>query len=174
MKNFNWERFEHLRGLLIPDRPEPVEQAERIVKVLRDVVLPAKAGLCLVVLYYLFYSGWLADDQTARSVAMDTLKRFFLVYVLCNFVGGILFACWRRLPTGLIQWLAFILGLLDGLFMAGITVVTGGFTSVAFWVFPGLIFLNAVSIPLATPQIVLNLLLGLFYAGAVVVTPYIG
>ena len=30
------------------------------------------------------------------------------------------------------------------------------------------------SIPLATPQIVLNLLLGLFYAGAVVVTPYIG
>ena len=136
MNIFNWERVEKLRWLLVTDRPEPVEQAERIARMLRDVVLPSKAVLCVVVLYYLFYSGWLADEQTTRSVALETLKKYFQIYLLCNFVGGILLVCWRRLPPGLIQWLAFILGLLDGVFMAGITVVTGGFASIAFWMFP--------------------------------------
>jgi nitrogen-specific signal transduction histidine kinase len=174
MKHFNLEKFENLRGLLVPEQPEPLEQAERIVKVLRDIVLPAKAGLCLVVLYYLFYSGWLAEEQPTQSVTLDTLKNYFEIYLLANFVGAVLLFSWRRLPPGLPQWLAFILGLLDGIFMAGIAVVTGGFTSNAFWVFPGLIMLNALSIPLATPQIVLNLLLSVFYAAAVLFTPSIG
>jgi signal transduction histidine kinase len=51
------------------------------------------------------------------------------------------------------------------------TIVTGGFISTVFWVFPGLIVLNALSIPLAMPQMVLNLLLSLFYLAAVLLTP---
>jgi len=168
----NWSRIKAWRGLLATGQPEPAQQAERIARMLRDVVLPAKAGLSLVVLYYLFSSGWY-DEQTAR-LALDTLKKFFLIYLLCNFVGAILLVSWRRLPPGLIQWLAFTLGLLDGLFMAGLTMVTGGFASDVFLVFPGLVLLNALTIPLATPQIVLNLLLSLFYTGAVLLTPEIG
>jgi signal transduction histidine kinase len=84
-----------------------------------------------------------------------------------------LFALWRRLPPGLFQWLAFTLGLLDGLFIAGIAMITGGFESIVFWVFPGLIVLNAMSIPLATPQIVLNLLLSVFYLVAGVWSPFL-
>jgi signal transduction histidine kinase len=178
MKIFDSERIRNLFGLLATGRPEPVQQAERIVKMLRDVVLPAKAGVCLVVLYYLFYSGWLSNEQTngqtMPSVALDTLKDYFLIYLLCNFVGAILFVSWRRLPPGTIQWLAFILGLLDGVFMGGMTIATGGFASIAFWVFPGLIVLNALTIPLAMPQIALNLLLSAFYLGAVLLTPQIG
>jgi hypothetical protein len=86
----------------------------------------------------------------------------------------VLFVSWRRLPPGLFQWLAFTMGLLDGLFMAGMTMVTGGFDSIAFWVFPALIVLNALSIRLAMPQIVLNLLLSAFYLGAVLLTPHLG
>jgi signal transduction histidine kinase len=172
MKIFERERLTKLRGLLATGQPEPRQQAERIVRVQRDVVLPSKAGLSLVVIYYLFYSGW-NEEQTAL-LALDTLKKFFLIYLMCNFVGAILLGSWRRLPTGLVQWVAFTLGLLDGLFMAGITSATGGFASIAFLVFPGLIVLNALSIPLATPQIVLNLLLSAFYLSAVLVTPYIG
>ena len=168
---FGWERwFSRWRGLLATDRPEPAQQAGRIVKVLRDVVLPAKVGLCLVVLYY-FFSGSQASELTARSVAVDTLKKYTVVYLLCNFIGAIFLVMWQRLPPGLVQWLAFTMGLLDGLFMAGVTIFTGGFSSIAFWVFPGLIVLNALSIPLAMPQIVLNLLLSIFYMGAVLLTP---
>jgi signal transduction histidine kinase len=170
--NLDWERLKTLRGLLATGQPEPAQHAERIVRMLRDVVLPSKVGVSLVVLYYLFSSGWY-DEQTAR-LALDTLKKFFLIYLLCNFVGAILLVSWRRLPPELVQWLAFTLGLLDGLFMAGLIIVTGGFVSEVFLVFPGLVVLNALTIPLATPQIVLNLMLSLFYTGAVVLTPSIG
>ena len=64
--------------------------------------------------------------------------------------------------------------MLDGLFITGLTIVTGGFDSIVFWVFPCLIVLNALSIPLAVPQIVLNLLLSLFYLSAGLTVPGIG
>jgi signal transduction histidine kinase len=172
----NWIDLDRLKGLpklLAMDRPEPTQQAERIVAMQRDVVLPSKAGVLLVVLYYLFYSGWLYDAPTTRSVVQETLKSYFLIYVLCNFLGAMFFYFWRRFPPGLFQWLAFAMGLLDGLFVAGMAIVTGGFESIMFWVFPGLIVLNALSIPLAVPQIVLNLLLSLFFLGAGLLTPQI-
>ena len=174
MKFIDWERLKGLRRLLATDRPEPTQQAERIVAMQRNVVLPSKAGVILVVLYYLFYSGWFYEAPTTRSVVQDTLKNYFLVYVLCNLLGAMFFSFWRRLPPGLFQWLAFTMGLLDGLFMAGMTIVTGGFDSIVFWVFPCLIVLTALSIPLAVPQIFLNLLLSLFYLGAGLMAPHIG
>jgi signal transduction histidine kinase len=170
MKIFDWERVRKLRGLLATDRPEPAQQAERIVAMQRDVVLPSKAGVCLVVLGYLFFSGWLEEPST-HAVVLETLKHFFEVYLVCTVLGALFFISWRRLPAGVFQWLAFTLGLLDGLFMAGMIIVTSGFESIAFWVFPALVVLNALSIPLAMPQIVLNLLLSVFYMVAVAVTP---
>src|ERR1035437_1670815 len=170
MKIFDWERIKKLRWLLVTDPPEPTQQAERIVAMQRDVVFPSKAGVFLVVLYSLFSSGWFEGPST-RAVVQDTFKVYFLVYLLCNFVCAICFISWRRVPPGLFQWLAFTLGLLDGLFMAGMTIITGGFDSIVFWVFPALIVLNALIIPLAMPQIVLNLLLSVFYLAAVLLTP---
>jgi signal transduction histidine kinase len=165
-----WVRLKRLLGLLATDRPEPVEQARRILTVQRDVILPAKAGVCLVVLGYLLFSGW-REDPSTRSVVLESLRYFFEFYLGCTIFGAMLFVAWRRLPVELFQWLAFVLGLLDGLFMAGLVVVTGGPSSIAFWVFPPLIILNALSIPLAMPQIVLNLLLSVFYMAAVLLTP---
>jgi signal transduction histidine kinase len=81
-------------------------------------------------------------------------------------VASVVLLLWRRFPPGIFQWLVFALGLLDGLFAAELTVLTGGFDSTVYWMFPGLIVLNAISIPLATPQIALNLLLSIFYLGA--------
>ena len=52
----------------------------------------------------------------------------------------------------------------------GLVIVTG-VNSIAFFMFPVLIILNALSIPLAMPQIVLNLFLSAFYLLAVMFTP---
>ena len=170
MKIFDWERLKKLRWLLATDRPEPAQQAERIVVVQRDVVLPAKAGVGLVVLGYLLYYGWL-EEQSTRLVVLETIKHYSEVYLGCTLAGAFFFISWRKFPPGLFQWLAFTLGLLDGLFLAGMVILTGGFDSIVFWVFPALIVLNALSIPLTMPQFVLNLLLSVFYLVAVVSTP---
>ena len=167
MKFIEWEQIKGLRQMFTLARREPSQQAARIVAMQLHIVFPAKAGVIAVVLYYLFTTGGLNDAQmTPHKVALKFLENFFYIYILCNAVAAMLFAGWRRFPPGLCQWLVFTLGLLDGLFMAGLVFLTGGFASIAFWVFPGLIVLDALSIPLAMPQIVLNLALSLFYASA--------
>jgi len=166
MKPLDWQTFKGLPKLLATPPAEPPQQAERIVAVQLHIVLPAKVGLIAVALYYLFYSGWVTEELTIRWVVQQALQRFFLIYVACNAVSSVVLLLWRRFPPGIFQWLVFALGLLDGLFAAELTVLTGGFDSAAYWMFPGLIVLNAISIPLATPQIALNLLLSIFYLGA--------
>ena len=166
MKNLDWQTFKGLPQLLVTSPAEPPQQAERIVAVQLHIVLPVKVGVIAVVLYYLFYAGWLTEEQTTRWVVEQTLQRFFLIYVVCNAVAGVVLLLWRRFPPGIFQWLVFALGLLDGLLAAELAFLTGGFDSTVYWMFPGLIVLNAISIPLATPQIALNLLLSIFYLSA--------
>src|SRR6185295_1221140 len=157
---------EWLSGLLATPQPEPAEQARRIVAMQRQIVLPAKAGIIAVVLAYVFTSDWRYESPNTYDVALDFLRGCFVIYSICNIALGCFFFFWRRVPPGLFQWLVFILGLLDGLFVAGLVFITDGFDSIAYWIFPALIVLNAISIPLATPQIVLNLLMGIFYLSA--------
>ena len=166
MKYLDWQTFKGLPKLLATSPAEPPQQAERIVAVQLHIVLPVKVGVIAVVLYYLFYAGWLTEEQTTRWVVEQTLQRFFLIYIVCNAVAGVVLLLWRRFPPGIFLWLVFALGLLDGLFAAELTFLTDGFDSTVYWMFPGLIVLNAISIPLAIPQIALNLLLSIFYLSA--------
>jgi signal transduction histidine kinase len=159
-----------VKGLLT-FRPEPEQQAQRIVNMQLRIVLPAKAGIIAVILAYVFTSGWSVEAPSARDVALDYLRKYFLIYTACNVGIGAIFIYWRHFPPRLFQWLVFVLGLLDGLFVSGLVIITDGFASIAFWLFPVLIVLNAISIPLATPQIVLNLLLGFFYLGGGLLYP---
>lgn len=165
MKSSPWHWLKAFPGLLAPPRPEPLRQAELIVAVQRRIVLPVKVGVLAVVYYFMASSVWLNGIPGNEEVVLQTLRGFFPVYIACNAVAGVIFFLWKRFPPELFQWLVFVLGLLDGLFVAGLMFITGP-ASVAFWLFPILIVLNAISIPLAMPQIVLNLLLSGFYAGA--------
>lgn len=134
-----------------------------------NVVLPAKAGVLAVILYYLFSSGSLQDKESLHSIALDFLHGFYFVYVGCNIAAAAVFILHRRFPAALFRWVVFLSGLFDGLFVASLVFITDGFGSIAYWIFPGLIVLNAVSIPVAVPQLVLNLLLGVFYLTAGIV-----
>jgi signal transduction histidine kinase len=166
MKLLDWQTFRGLPKLLATSPAEPPQQAERLVAVQLNIVLPVKVGVIAVALYYLFYAGVVSEELTTRWVVQETLQRFFQIYVGCNAVAAGVLLFWRRFPPVIFQWLVFLLGLLDGLFVAELTILTGGFESSTYWLFTGLIVMNAISIPLATPQIALNLLLSLFYLSA--------
>ncbi len=155
-----------VEGAVADLRPEPVEQAERIAAMQLHIVLPAKAGLIAVVLYFQLSSAAALPAQSIYSLMLEILRWIFVVYVASNCMAGGIFYSWRRFPPAIFQWLVFTLGILDGLFVAGLVFLTDGFESMAYWIFPGLIVLNAISVPLATPQIVLNLLFSVFYISA--------
>jgi signal transduction histidine kinase len=169
-----WQWLKTFPGLLATPRPEPARQAERIVAVQRRFVLPVRIGVLAVTLYFVFSSDWFNGPPNTRTVVLETLRSFFLAYIICNIIAAVFFFSWKRFPPELFQWLAFVLGLLDGLFVAGLVLLTDGLNSIAFWIFPILIVLNAISIPLAMPQIVLNLLLSVFYIGASVLYADLG
>src|SRR4029077_8451030 len=111
------------------------------------VVLPAKAGIIGVILLYVFSTGWTQEAASEHDIALDFLRRYFLVYSACNAAIAPFFIFWKRFPSGLFQWLVFTLGLLDGLFVSGLVLITDGFQSIAYWLFPVLIVFNAISIP---------------------------
>jgi signal transduction histidine kinase len=166
MKSLDWQRIFGLRKIFSIAKLEPAEQAERIVRIQRNIVQPTRLGIVSVVVYFMFYSGWFYEPVSVRSVVQDTLKGYFLSYVAVNVVVAVVMGFWQRIPPGYFQWVSFTLGLLDVILAAGLVIVTGGFESIMFWVFPWLIVLNAFSIPLATPQIVLNFLLSFFFVCA--------
>ncbi len=171
MNPIRWHKPKWLPRLLSLPVPEPSQQAALILGIQRNIVLPVKVAFTAVVLYYLFYSHWL--DLPTREVALEFLQSFFIFYIIFNAIAAVLLVL-KQFPHRLVPWVVFTVGLVDGLLLAGLTMETGGFGSNFFWVFPGLILLNALSIPLAAPQIVLNLSLCAFFLAAGVLNISLG
>lgn len=144
--------------LLISPGLEPAQQAARIQAFEKDIVLPIKALVALILFYYFFLSQWL-DRPPAhlREVAFQMIRWGFLTYVGINIIQAAILLRVRRISLPLMQWMIYTTGLLDGVIFAALTFVTGGFDSFVFWMFPALILRNALSVPNAAPQIVLNL-----------------
>lgn len=166
-----WQWMRRLPRLLEAPPREPAQHGRRILTLQRDIVLPAKFVIIAVVFHYLYQSAWVDEAANIYGVVLETLRDFFGFYILLNLLVEVSFLVIRHFPLGAVQWVVFVLGLVDGVFLAGLTLLTGGFDSVLYWVFPGLIVLNAVCIPLATPQIMLNLMLSVFFLLAGVLEP---
>lgn len=161
-----WQWLKRLPAVVAPLRPEPGDHAQAVLKLQRNIILPARLLVVSMVLYHLYTSPWLAAVVDNYGVVFETVEKTFTGYAFFVLGVTVLFYVVRRPPAGSVQWLVFAVGLADGVFLGGLTILTGGFESILYWVFPALIILNAVSIPLATPQIVLNLVLGIFFLGA--------
>jgi signal transduction histidine kinase len=157
------QALKKLAGLVVSPGIEPAVQAARIHAFQRDVILPIKALLIVALVYYFYFSNWIDQPRLNREFALKTIFGLFLFYVLTTIAIGSVFIFVRRLPLHVLQGMVFVMGLLDGLLFASLILVTGGFDSIIFWIFPALIIHNALSISLATPQIVLNLVVCLFY-----------
>jgi signal transduction histidine kinase len=101
--------------------------------------------------------------SSTRLVALEAIQKFFLAYVGFNLVVAGIYLFMSRFPLVIMQWVTFISGLLDALLVAALTLITNGFDSMLYWFFPGLILRNAMSIPLAPQQLIMNLGLCICY-----------
>jgi signal transduction histidine kinase len=183
-----------LSELLATSEPEPEVQLGRIRFMERNIGLPVKAVVIGFLLYILFFSSWFEDvtnvvgtAPTVKSprtavqrsfltnkaeitlfptvqVALEVVQRFFLIYVVINIGVASLLLGMSQFRLKFIRRVVFFISLVDALFLASLTMLTGGFHSYLFWVFLGLIIRNAISMPAMSLQLILNFLVNVCYA----------
>ncbi len=166
MKPLRWSSFAPLLDLLKETAPPSEQMALRLKSMERNVILPVKGVFVLIITYYLYFSSWFEDISLPQTVAQQTIERFFIIYLVINFgvAGTLIFG--RKVGSLVMQRIIFTASFLDGLFLAALTFTTGGFDSILYWLFLGLIVRNAVSCPLAVPQLILNFSASLCYLAA--------
>lgn len=142
---------------------EAGDRLRRIEVVELHIILPLKVAAILMLVHSFRTSPWFGLAMSSLDVAVETVQTISVIYVAMNilFTGMLVFL--RRLPFAVVQWSVFGISLADAVFLAGVTVLTGGYDSILYWLFVGLIARNAASIPPAWSQVVLNLCVCLCY-----------
>jgi signal transduction histidine kinase len=148
--------FQRLNLALKPVPADPAEQLFRLKAIERDIVLPIKALYIAILVYFFYFSRWYGELGTAREIAEMMVERSFLIYGVINVGVAVFLLLPKRLNFTLAQRVVFSVSIVDSLFLAALTIVTGGFDSILYWLFPGLIVRNALTHPGARQQIFLN------------------
>jgi len=96
-----------------------------------------------------------------------SIKTCFLIYAALNIVAGLILIWVPHLTLKKIEAMAFVVGVLDAALMAALTLLSKGFDSTLYLVFPVLILHNALAIPVALLQLLLNFIVsaGFFVGG---------
>jgi signal transduction histidine kinase len=131
--------------------------------------LPVKAAAILMLLSSFYFTPWIGGVLSALDIAVESTQYFFGVYIGLNVLVAALLLGMRWMPVALLEWSVFTISLVDGIFLAALTLVTGGPDSILYWLFLGLIVRSAASVPRPTSQLMLNLTLCAYYVLAGVV-----
>ena len=156
--------FFHLFRSVAPDENE---QRVRIRFMERHTMLPVKAVYFLLLVYYLYFSSWPELDNV-RWTLFQTIQWFFLLCLIVNTVIAVMLFRMDEFSIGVLREVVFSICLFDAVLLAMMTELTGGFESFLFWLFLGIQVRNAISMPVATTQIMANLCVSVIYlcAGA--------
>src|SRR5690349_8527827 len=124
------QTFRKVSHFLQLGEPDARQQTARIRYMERNVGLPVKAAVILVLFYYLFFSNWFDDVTSAKDASFETppreiileiIRRFFLIYVALNAGIASLLIGMRQLPIKWLQHIVFTSGWIDGLFLSALT-----------------------------------------------------
>jgi signal transduction histidine kinase len=145
-------------------RPPDIQQVlQRIQRMERDIVLPAKAAAIGILLYQFYFTHWALDRTKVLEVPLEWAHYYLWFWIGANVLMAWALFSLRRLKPELIEWAVFSNSLLDAIFLGVLTLGTGGYNSVLYWIFLALIARTAVSVPRATSQLLLNLTLSACY-----------
>ena len=161
-----WQWLTEFQKLWEAPRHEPTRHAARMLKIQRTIALPAKLVILAAVSYYLFFSHWKLETMAAKAPAVRALQELTLGYLLFTVAVAVMLVLVRQFPLRWVNWVVVATSAVDGIYLAASVAVLGGFESTLFWAFPGLIIINALSLPLGTSQLILSLSLSAFYMGA--------
>ncbi|HUA38958.1 MAG TPA: HAMP domain-containing sensor histidine kinase [Candidatus Sulfopaludibacter sp.] len=143
--------------------PDPPRLLRRIAIMERDILLPLKAFVIGMILYSFVSTPWFGLASSMLDITVETIQYLFWFYVLASVAFAMLMLNPGRLPLAIVQWTVVTSSLVDGVFLAGMALLTGGLDSILFWLFVGLIVRNAVSVPPGFSQLTLNFAISLCY-----------
>ena len=163
MKPSPWQWLKRLFTLLEIPAPDPPHLLRRIEIMERNIVLPVKAVAIGFIFYSFVSTPWFGVTLSVVDVTVETVQYIFWFYVLASAALAALLLNLGRLPLAVVQWTVVTSSLVDGLFLTGMTIITGGLDSILFWLFVALIIRNAVSVPVGFSQLFLNFAISLCY-----------
>lgn len=132
------------------------DATRRMLLLERDIMLPIKAMVILMVLYSLYTSHWFGLVPTTHDQVIQFAQRAIWLYGAFSLVQSVLLLAYRRFPLSCLRGVIFISSITDGLFLSLLCVMTGGYESALYWVFLALIVRNSLSLP-RTSSALLNL-----------------
>ncbi len=164
MKPSPWQWLKRLFTLLEIPAPDAPRLLRRIEIMERNIMLPARTAAVGIIFYSFVSTPWFGVTLSTPDVTVETVQYIFWFYVLASAAWAALLLNMGRLPLAVVQWTVVTSSLVDGLFIAGMTLITGGMDSILFWLFIALIIRNAVSVPPGFSQLLLNVGISLCYA----------
>ncbi|MDD5139701.1 MAG: HAMP domain-containing sensor histidine kinase [Verrucomicrobiales bacterium] len=164
MKPSHAQWLNRLARLFEIPAPDPARLFHRIVMMERNIMLPIKAVFIGMILYSFDVTPWISLASGTQDVVVETVQYIFWFYMLANLILAVILFAAERLPLAAVQWSVFTGSLVDGIFIAGMALLSGGLDSVLFWLFVALIIRNSVTVPPGVSQLILNFLISLCYA----------
>jgi signal transduction histidine kinase len=163
MKRGHWQWLKWLFASMEIPAPDPPRLLQRIKVMERDIMLLVKTAVIVIISYSFVSTPWFSRTLSMLEIAVETVQYIFCFYILANAIFALLLLNMKRLPLAVVQWTVVTSSLVDGLFIAGMALLTGGSGSILFWLFVGLIVRNAISVPPGVLQLVLNFAISLCY-----------
>ena len=106
--------------------PDPPRLLHRIEIMERNITLPVKAVAVGIIFYSFVSTRWFGVTLSTLDVTVETVQYIFWFYVLASGVLAALLLNMGRLPLAVAQWAVVTSSLVDGLFLTGMALITGG------------------------------------------------
>ncbi|HEX3857256.1 MAG TPA: HAMP domain-containing sensor histidine kinase [Verrucomicrobiae bacterium] len=164
MKPSHAQWLKRLPALFEIPAPDPPRLLRRIVTMERNIMLPVKAVFIAIIFYSFDVTAWVGLANSTLDVVVETVQLIFWFYILANIILAMFLLAAERLPLAVVQWTVVTSNFVDGIFIAGMALLTGGLDSVFFWLFVALIIRNSVSVPPGVSQLISNFVISLCYA----------
>jgi signal transduction histidine kinase len=164
MKSSNVPWLKRLLALLEIPAPDPPRLRRRIVMMERNIMLPIKAVFIAIIFYSFDAGAWVGLTNSMLDVVVETVQFIFWFYILANVLLAVFLLAAKQLPLNVLQWTVVTGNFIDGIFIAGMALLTGGLDSIFFWLFVALIIRNSVSVPPGILQLISNVVISLCYA----------
>jgi signal transduction histidine kinase len=163
MKPSHVRWLKRLPALFEIPAPDPPRQLRRIVIMERNIMLPVKAVFIGIISYSFDITAWIGFANSTLDVVVETVQYIFWFYILANVIMAALLLAAERLPLAIVQWTIVTSNFVDGIFIAGMALLTGGLDSVFFWLFVALVIRNSVSVPPGVSQLISSFVISLCY-----------